>query len=196
MKEVSILLSHPSGPLHGDIIGVERGAVYCANNNLQMSIACGDFDSVTPKEKELIKTFTSKFIELDPIKDLTDFEYALSLCTEYDRIYVYGALGRRLDHELVNLFLAYQDPRIILLDDKNRISSYPEGTYSFAKGEYTYFSILPFKEAIISLEGFKYPLDYQHIKPLDTYLSSNEIIDTGILSVHEGHVLLVESRDS
>lgn len=195
MTEVSILLGSPSHQPQGDLIGVEMGAYYCATHKLSMMIACGDFDSVTDDQKALIQASTDQFIELDPVKDLTDLEYALSLCSSYDVITVYGGLGRRLDHELVNLFLAYHDPRIILMDKRNKIQCFTQGTTSFQQGDYKYFSVLPLEAAKISLTGFQYPLADQDLKPFDTYLTSNEIIDIGTLTVHEGKVLVVQSND-
>lgn len=195
MKEVSILLGTPTQKPGGDIIGVEFGAFYCASHKIPMKIACGDFDSVSSDQKSLIKDFAHEFIELNPIKDETDFEYALSLCKDYDRISVYGGLGRRLDHELVNLFLAYNDPRIVLVDWHNKIQCYTQGTYSFKQGEYQYFSVLPFEASEISLTNFKYPLDHQVLKPFDTYLTSNEIVEEGTLTIHQGKVLVIQSND-
>lgn len=195
MRTVSIILNDLPDHLEGDIIGVDYGAYLCASNNIPMMIACGDFDSITPEQKQTVKQFAQQFMKLNPVKDITDFTYALSLCTEYDEIYVYGAIGRRIDHEMINLFQAAQDPRIILVNPINRIQSFTPGTYTFQAGAYHYFSIIPLEPAVVSLEGFKYPLEKRSIKLYDDYLSSNEIIEEGTLIVHEGSILVIQASD-
>ena len=195
MKTVSIILNDLPDHLEGDIIGVDYGAYLCAQNEITMTIACGDFDSITATQKESVKQYAKQFLELNPIKDMTDFTYALSLCEDYDEIYVYGAIGRRIDHEMINLFQAAQDSRIILVDSINRIQSFNQGEYHFEKGMYRYFSIIPFEPACITLFGFKYPLERRCIKPYDDYLSSNEILDKATLIVHEGSILVIQAND-
>lgn len=196
MKVATIVLNHPTGTLPGDLIGVEQGAVYLASSELEMTLACGDFDSVSEQEKTLIQAHAKTFVQLNPEKDQTDFEAALSYCQAYDVIYVYGALGRRIDHEMVNLLLAHKDPRIVLLDENNRIQAFEKGEHVFQKNEYQYFSIIPLQESIISLEGFKYDLFKRRVEAFDTYLSSNEIIDTATLTVFTNRVLVVQSNDT
>ena len=195
MKPVTLVLGDITGPLFGPVIGVDYGAYLCASLEIQMMQAVGDFDSVNAKQMAIIKDYAKEIIILDPIKDVTDFAYALSLCDDYDQIFVYGALGRRLDHEMINLFKAFQDPRIILLDDKNKIQSYLVGEYTFINEDYKYFSIIPFENARISLKNFKYPLSNRSIKLYDDYLTSNEVLEQGSLEVHEGRILVIQSND-
>ncbi len=195
MKHVTIILNEPLGQIYGDVIGVDYGALLCTQKKIPMALACGDFDSVKQSDLKAIEEGAKRFLQLDPIKDITDFSYALSQCDDYDVIHVYGALGRRIDHEMINIIQAFQDPRIILYNQSNRIQSFTEGEYSFKKGEYKYFSIIPFESFTITLEGFKYPLHKVNVNPFEDYLSSNEIIDDATMIIHQGRILCIQSND-
>lgn len=185
------------GDIKGDVIGVDAGAWFCYENNIQMIKACGDFDSITSQQKEILLRQDFSVDVLPSAKDQTDFEYALSLCDDYDEIWVYGALGQRKDHEYVNLSLASKDDRIILFDKHNKIKKYSPGLYYFSPDEYTYFSLLVLKAGTITYEGFKYPLYEREIAPGDVYLSSNEIMhkDASML-LEEAEVLVIRSNDA
>lgn len=62
MENVHIILGAPKkeeiSPLiqsNGIIIGVDRGALFAIEENLKIDIALGDFDSISPLEKERIE---------------------------------------------------------------------------------------------------------------------------------------------
>lgn len=194
MKRVTLVLGETSLPIQGDVIGVDRGAYFCASQSIPMILACGDFDSVNHDELQVIKDKVDTIEYLNPIKDITDFEYALSHTHEYDEVLVLGGLGRRRDHEYVNVLLTINDSRIILLDETNRIKKYDAGVHRIYKDDYQYCSFIVLTQGVISLEGFKYPLENRIIYPKDTYLTSNEILDSdGILNLESGSVLCIQT---
>ena len=53
------------------VIGVDKGALYCLENNIKMDCAIGDYDSIDEKPYIEINKIT-KVIKLNPIKDETD----------------------------------------------------------------------------------------------------------------------------
>ena len=58
----------------------------------------------------------------------------------YDKIIVYGGLGGRIDHEIVNIRLCEQFAnKITFVDENNKLTAYSTGTYEFKK-EYQYIS--------------------------------------------------------
>lgn len=194
MRQVTIVLGPFDYPIEGDVIGVDYGAYYCARNNIDMIFACGDFDSVTQEEFKLIESSTPKIDKLNPIKDMTDFEHALTCTQDYDSVLVLGALGNRRDHEYVNVILASKDSRITLVDDVNWIKKYDAGQHRIHKDHYKYCSFIVIEEAQITLEGFKYPLRNRKVYPGDTYLTSNEIInESGILDIKSGSLLCIKT---
>ena len=97
------------------VIGADKGALFCAQNNIKMDIAIGDFDSIKSYEFEKIKSLT-KVIKLNPIKDLTDTMEAINLVKNYDTITILGGIqGKRIEHFYANLL-------ILKNKDKNSIS--------------------------------------------------------------------------
>lgn len=191
MTRVNVVLRDFNMPLYGDItIGVDRGAWICNQKDIPMEFAVGDFDSVSNKELDVISKST-KLVQLPKEKDMTDFEYTLTLLNDATHIYVYGALGGRKDHEYLNLLLTQDDTRIEIVDDEHSIRTLNKGKHVI-KNEYAYVSFFPIEESVITLEGFKYPLVQRNVYPQDRYLTSNEIAsESGTVHVHEGKLLFM-----
>lgn len=198
---VAIILKRcDSIPTAENYIGVDKGALTLARNGKRMLLAIGDFDSVEESDLEYIKEYSDTLIQLNPIKDDTDSEAAIMYAIEngYQKIHLYGGLGGRLDHAMINLRLVSRFPETVYLYDQNNfIYSLAKGVHSIDKRDYTYISFFTEDEATISLEGFKYPLDKQQLTNKDTYTTSNEILeDKGIITVHAGKVTVIQSKDA
>lgn len=181
-----------------DVIGVDHGALICAQQGIRMKAAIGDFDSVTKEEYQQIQTMTDRIERLPAHKNETDTEEAVqyALAHGYDDILIYGALGGRLDHELANLYLLmHRDYPITLLNEHNRIQLLKPGTYQIQK-EYTYLSFLALEDSQISETGVAYPLTKRNLTPSDIFGVSNEIIAAyATITVHKGRVLMIEASD-
>ena len=198
---VAIILKRcKSIPTAENYIGVDKGALTLARNGKRMLLAIGDFDSVEESDLAYIKEYSDTLIQLNPIKDDTDSEAAVMYAIEkgYQKIHLYGGLGGRLDHAMINLRLVSRFPETVYLHDQNNfIYSLAEGVHSIDKRDYTYISFFTEDEATISLEGLKYPLDKQQLTNKDTYTTSNEILeDRGIVTVHAGKVTVIQSKDA
>ena len=198
---VAIILKRcESIPTAENYIGVDKGALTLARNGKRMLLAIGDFDSVEESDLAYIKEYSDTLIQLNPIKDDTDSEAAVMYAIQkgYQKIYLYGGLGGRLDHAMINLRLVSRFPETVYLHDQNNfIYSLAEGVHSIDKRDYTYISFFTEDEATISLEGLKYPLDKQQLTNKDTYTTSNEILeDRGIVTVHAGKVTVIQSKDA
>jgi thiamine diphosphokinase len=198
---VAIILKRcDSIPTAENYIGVDKGALTLARNGKRMLLAIGDFDSVEESDLAYIKEYSDTLLQLNPIKDDTDSEAAVMYAIEkgYQKIHLYGGLGGRLDHAMINLRLVSRFPETVYLHDQNNfIYSLAEGVHSIDKRDYTYISFFTEDKATISLEGFKYPLDKQQLTNKDTYTTSNEILeDRGIVTVHAGKVTVIQSKDA
>ena len=198
---VAIILKRcESIPTAENYIGVDKGALTLARNGKRMFLAIGDFDSVEESDLAYIKEYSDTLLQLNPIKDDTDSEAAVMYAIEkgYQKIHLYGGLGGRLDHAMINLRLVSRFPETVYLHDQNNfIYSLAEGVHSIDKRDYTYISFFTEDKATISLEGFKYPLDKQQLTNKDTYTTSNEILeDRGIVTVHAGKVTVIQSKDA
>ncbi len=182
-----------------DYIGADKGALVLLEKGIQPVLSVGDFDSVTDEERERIISGSKEVITLKPIKDDSDSEHAVKEAVRrgYERIWLCGSLGGRADHALVNLRLAALYPGCLYLYDRqNLIYAVTEGTYDFVKQAHTYYSFFTFAKAVISLDGFFFPLHHQNLTPLDTYTVSNEVSEEKArLTVEDGTVLIMKCRD-
>ena len=182
-----------------DYAGADRGALFLAEQKKRIAFSIGDFDSVSEEERRLIEAYSDEMIRLHPIKDNSDSEAAVDEAVRrgYDRIILAGATGGRLDHEIVNIRLCFKYPqKVVLLDSRNRCMAYACGSHRIEKQGYRYVSLFAMKECEISLSGFKYPLCHRIIDDASLYGLSNELLgEEGILEVHRGTVLCVESTD-
>lgn len=182
-----------------DYIGADKGALFLARKKISMAFSIGDFDSVSENERGLIELYSDEVIALNPVKNNSDSEAAVdeAIHRGYRRIYIAGATGGRLDHEIVNIRLCWKYPdRVILFDDKNYTRALGEGAHRIDKNGYQYLSLFAENECEISLNGFKYELDHRVITERDLYGLSNEILgETGEIYVHRGSVLTVQTND-
>lgn len=185
--------------IKGKIIGVDKGCLYLIKNKYKIDVAIGDFDSVSKKDYELIKNNSKKIIKLNPIKDDTDLEHALNYVKQkrFSDVEVYGALGGRKDHEILNIKLLYQSElNITYIDNKNKIFKLDIGTYKIYKEDYKYLSILAFMPTIVSLDKVKFKLDNRVIDANDNYTTSNEIVgDYCLINIKQGRLLVILSND-
>ena len=178
------------------VIGVDKGALFCLNNNIKMDLAVGDFDSVNINDYELIKN-TTKVVKLNPIKDDTDTEHALNLVKDYDEILILGGIkGNRIEHFISMLIYLKKFPNLVIKDDYSIIFSSSKDLKIKKDEEYKYISIFSLdNDTFISLKGFKYNLDNYNLKEDNPLGVSNEIIDDyGIISL-KGRIMIIRTRD-
>lgn len=182
---------------HADYYGVDHGAICCMHQQIKMKKAIGDFDSITFDELEELKKNT-KVIQLPTHKDETDSEAAILIAMEdgYDEIILFGGLGGRIDHEMVNLHLMlYRDYPLTLMDENNTVKVLSKGTYEVEK-THRYLSFLPLEESCITEEGVAYPLDRRKLSLQDIYTTSNEIVnEKARIIIHYGKVLMMQCND-
>lgn len=179
-----------------DYIGIDAGSEYLLKNNFPLTMAIGDFDSISLKQFEEVSKAT-KVIKLNPIKDETDFEYAVNFVKQqYDELHVYGAIGGRIDHFLAVYHLINKlTDKVIIHDDLNDMFVLNEGSFRINNTR-KYLSVFTMQKSMITLKNVKYPLDKQTIDVDDTYLVSNEIIgEYADVIVHSGKVVIVQSDD-
>jgi thiamine pyrophosphokinase len=196
-SEVTLVLRDVPYDVIGDCVGVEKGAYALVRDKQTVLCAIGDFDSVSELEYQSIITNVKQIIKVSSIKDETDSELAIKWCLDqgYTLIHVYGALSDRLDHQHINLQLAYKYPSVVLYDAHNCIQAYTEGEYTIEKNDYTYFSIFTYESSTISLYGFTYPLNHYTMDYHELKTVSNQWIKKDAqLNVHQGKVLVYLTR--
>lgn len=182
-----------------DYVGIDRGALRLAEQGIHMKFAIGDFDSISDAERKLVAAFAEEVIQLNSMKDSSDSQIAIEECIErgYTNGVFYGALGRRLDHQYVNQKLCMLDEfDCTCIDTFNKMYSLNKGSHIIDKLDYTYCSFFAIEDAIVTLEGFKYPLNEYFISTKNLIGLSNEILDKhAVIHVLQGKVLCIQSKD-
>ena len=183
------------------IICADGGYDALAHVPEKLKLVIGDFDSshrlAELKEKQL------PIEVLSPMKDETDTEMAVTRMLEYepDEIHILGGTGSRWDHSVATIFSmeAYLDEKakITLIDENNRLSMVGPGAYTVERLGFHYISFVPVTDAImISTEGFKYEVDHLTLSGRETRGVSNELLkDGGKVTLHEGKMLIIHSKD-
>lgn len=187
-------------------IGVDHGAIHLIESGIIPTIAIGDFDSVTKKEKAQIDR-KIKDVRLFPSeKDNTDAELAVQLAfneLNAEQVFLYGATGGRLDHLLSNLFMILQPQfikyasKIKIIDVQNTLSFYLPGKHKLKKetdkAYIAFICLTPVKK--LTLKKMKYSLEKESFaSPIS--LASNEFLDeTAYFSFEKGIIAVVQSKD-
>ena len=168
-------------------------ALFCLDKlNIKVNLAIGDFDSL--EDKSLLSNYEHKTLKTE--KDETDsFEAIKHAYTLSDDVILVGGIGgSRFEHSLANMNLFSSFPNLIIITDNSKMFLLSKVSQEI---KYNHFiSIFPFPNAIISLEGFKYPLDEYDMKIYDSIGISNELVGTtGVIHIHEGQVIVVLTKE-
>ncbi len=213
MLQISRLLIFASGSLSiktllqitpsDFIIGVDHASYWLIQNKIKPDLAIGDFDSVTSKELEIIKSNSKNILTFSADKDFTDLELAVNkaILLNPKTVEIYGSFGTRLDHSLVSIQLLekFLKPKIkaFIINDTNRCFIPDQISKIEKDNQYPYLSILPIsKNIIVSISGCKYPLNKAKVTRSSSLCVSNEIVSNiATITVHHGLALIIQSRD-
>ena len=191
------------------IIGADKGIEVLQKIGTDPNLILGDFDSADCDTLDDFRRKKIEIIELNPIKDDTDMEFAIRESIRRfpgKPIKIFGATGTRLDHTVANmelLHIGYEDSlvtKIELLDSHNRIKLLSPGKFSIVRKEQFggFISLICYTDEVkgLTLEGLKYGLTDKNIKKGTSLCISNEIVDEkAAISFDEGMVFLIEARD-
>lgn len=204
MKRMNVLLRNiPFTPEHdAPWTGVDAGVKGLLAAGIKVEKAYGDFDSVSADDIKLFRQ--SLALDLVPsVKNFTDSELALLSLAElgYTAIDVYGALGGRKDHELMNIqLLAHDELRnldIRLLNDTNEITLVISGVHTIeADDAKKYISFIPlYDETLVTLKGFKYDIKDTYLYIGRTLTVSNEFKESSVTVETDKDILMIKSSD-
>ena len=182
--------------LDGDVIGVDKGALICLQKGIKMTSLIGDFDSIDSNDLNLLKSHYADMNLLSCRKDVSDSEAAVLWAKQqgYERIVLLTSMSGRFDHSYVN-FRLVEKYGCELMDQQNHVFLIPPGMYEIIRKDYQYVSFFSCDDAVVSLEGFEYPLDHYHLKKDDVLCLSNEIkADKGRVAT-SGKLWCILSKD-
>lgn len=188
--------------IDGPWAGVDAGLRGLEKAGIKPVKAYGDFDSVTASELENFKKQLS-FDIVPSVKDYTDSELALLELAKSGAasIHVYGALGGRKDHELMNIHLLKHEQLrnldIRLINETNEITLLTAGHHTVKKDSAAeYVSFIPlYDQTNLSLTGFKYDIADKYVSIGSTLTVSNEFKDDDAYIQTDKDILMIKSTD-
>jgi thiamine pyrophosphokinase len=170
----------------------DSGARHALALGLPLALWLGDMDSSPPWLQE---TLPAPRVLLPPDKDLTDGEALIRKALELtpEEVLLLGATGGRLDHTLAHLELAFllaeRGIRVELTDGLTRTFPLLPGEHAFSLEGNTPFSLLPFPEATLGVEGARWNLPLTPLKATTRALE-NRALGPIRVWVAEGRALL------
>jgi thiamine pyrophosphokinase len=204
-KIISILLSKIEKPdlplIQGDVIGVDCGCAIALKHNVALTLAIGDFDSLSSADFSLLKKNKTPLKTFPSNKDKSDAELAIDWAIQqgYQTLIVLGFSGGRLDHQqaLIQALFKYKHPGLRLQTPDQSIQYLSKGFHLIQKEKpFQVFSLFTLSKAVLSLKGASYPLNKTTIDVTSIYTLSNSWIsqEPAELTLHVGEMLLFRSR--
>lgn len=186
------------------IIAVDGGLNHCYNmgKDIIPQMIFGDFDSAPP---QVLALSTYRFVEritLDRAKDVTDLEGALQhyKIETLAQVIIFGALGKRIDHALYNLYLAMRFPLKIVLETEDEVLFMlggAEKSVSLSSSSDASLVLLPFYEKVERLtvesgqETQTINLNFENRQPFSMPLAKGV---TSNISIEAGYVLCIVNK--
>ena len=196
-----LVITHPTPkdiraffPLREDdyIIAVDQAVSNLYKQRVKIDLAIGDFDSLS--NQGMLNSLN--VIRLNPVKDVTDTNQALieGMNKNPEALYMIGGIGgERIEHFMVHTMFFNQFPKLVIKDEKSTLFLLEEGVHSLSNHDFNTF--IGYPEAVLSLSGFKYPLDHYQLTQYDPLCISNEILSNqGTVTVHQGRLLAIISK--
>lgn len=185
------------------IICADGGASHLGKLGILPHLLVGDFDSIHQSEFDSLFEAGVEVIRFPAEKDTTDTQLAVQLALDRgcDKLILIGATGTRLDHTLANIFLLRtlleSGVKGIIADEHNEIEMINKSIV-LKKEKDIKISLVPVggKVTGVTTEGLYYPLNNATLEFGSTWGVSNEFAeDTAIVTIKEGLLLVIKSRD-
>jgi thiamine pyrophosphokinase len=184
------------------IICCDGGVRHFQNSTIKPDVIIGDMDSIGSDQLADYAAQKIKIIEHPTNKDFSDTELALDYALDLkpQEIFIWCALGGRIDHSLANIFLlckAHDKGIRTSLVDEYCESFVLDKKVSFINEKGKTVSILALTSEVtgITLSGFLYPLENGTLKMGESRGISNVINEArAVISASEGKLLVVKYR--
>jgi thiamine pyrophosphokinase len=181
------------------IICCDGGARHFQSLGIKPDVIIGDMDSIDPASLASSSTQGIKIIKYSVNKDFTDTELALdyALGLKPEAIFIWGALGGRIDHALANVFLLCKGQekgiKTYLVDEYSEAFVLDNGAaFINETGETVSLIALSPEVTGINLTGFLYPLKEETLIMGESRGISNVITDVHAgISVRHGKLLVI-----
>lgn len=183
------------------IIAADGGTRHLYQLGTPPQVVVGDMDSLTADLRRWLEAFDVQFITHPPAKDETDLELALLFARQYGReIYLFGALGGRLDQTLGNIFLlahpALHGVDILLMAERER-AWLVDGQCEITGEPGDVVSLVPLGGDVVvgRTEGLRWPLVEETLAFGPARGISNELTAvTATVEVTSGKLLCIHAQ--
>lgn len=181
------------------VICADSGALRLVEAGIVPDLIVGDMDSLSDRDLSLYEARGCRIVRHPQRKDETDTELALheAFRMEPAEIWIWGALGYRVDHTLANISLLFQGKQrgvtIKLIDGWGELFLIDRRTVLDGKPGQT-VSLFPFAGPAtgITLTGFEFPLRNAAMEIGRPYGVSNRLAaESGTIDIDSGILLAV-----
>jgi len=181
------------------IIVCDGGVRHLQKIGIKPDVIIGDMDSIEPAQLTSYSAQSVQIIKYPANKNFTDTELALNyaLNLKPTAIYIWGALGGRLDHSLANVLLLRKGQKAgiktYLIDEYcEAFILDQEAAFSSAEGQTVSVIALTPQVEGLSLSGFVYPLKDAVLTMGESLGVSNIINEAHAkISVRVGNLLVI-----
>lgn len=180
------------------LIAADGGLAHLEKLHIRPHMVIGDFDSLKRRPTH------PHVLQLPVVKDDTDMGAAIAEGERrgYDRFYLYGGCGGRIDHTLANLQLmaglAKAGKQAVLFGSRQKISIVRgPATLTYPKTAKGIISALAFSDRCTGVceRGFQYSLtDYTMTNDMPLGVSNAFIGKEAVLSVETGLLMIITER--
>ncbi len=181
------------------IVAVDGGLDHLTKLGVTPHIIIGDLDSVDREKLSYFEDIGVGITKFPEKKDQTDLELALQFVVEsgFEKIYLLGATGGRIDHFLGNLYLCsnpkFADKEIKLLSKNNELFVCKQNQQIYGQpGDL--ISLIPISEQVkgIKTQGLEYPLENEDLNRWEARGISNLMVEeTAKIHFQSGVLLCV-----
>ncbi len=181
------------------VICADGGARHLDGMGVFPNLIVGDMDSLNPETRRDYEARGCRIVRHDQRKDETDTELALheAFRMEPTEIWIWGALGYRVDHTLANISLLIQGREkgieVKLIDEWCELFLIERRAVLDGEAGQT-VSLFPFAGPVagVTLTGFEFPLKEAVMEAGRPYGVSNRLTsDRGIIDVKSGRLLAI-----
>jgi thiamine pyrophosphokinase len=184
------------------IICCDGGARHLLNTGIKPDVIIGDMDSINSTQLAGYSREKIKIITYPANKDFTDTELALDYAFGFKpkKIFIWCALGGRIDHTLANIFLLSraQEKGIetFLIDDYcEAFVLNKKIVFTHEKGKTVSLIALTPRVTGLNLSGFAYPLEKGTLRMGESRGVSNVIKNArAVIKIEKGKLLIIKYR--
>lgn len=178
-----------------EVIALDGAANAMAREGSLPHGVLGDLDSISKKWKRHLEKKKVPFVFL-PDQNFTDFEKALQWCKDrgVKKLWVFQALGKRLDHSLHNLFQLkrFRSLNVRLFSETETIYFVQNSTLSLRGKKKRRFAVFPLPRAKVSSSGLRWELKLQTLQLGKTASVCNEAHQEKVQIRVWGSALVIE----